>query len=876
MIQQVKFRPTLLALVLALGCAATRSWASGSGLNVAVVVNRNDTNSVQLGNYYCEQRQVPPQNLVRINWTGGNVEWSKTQFESTLLTPLTAMLASRGLSNQVDFVVLSMGIPYRVANVGLPPIGGRNSTTSTLFYGFKPDDDLPPSLPDSCSLPASSANPYAGSELPFRSVTNGNAWLTMMITSSNLAQAKAIVDRGVASDGSFPTQKVILGNNQGDPFRNIRYTLFDDAIFSTRLRGNYSMVRDTSGQPYGLGLMLGYENGMQQFSISPNTFVPGAMADSLTSYGGMIFESPDHTLLLAFLDAGATASFGTVVEPCGYLQKFPLPQGYFYQARGFGIAESYYQSLMNPHQGLLLGEPLAAPFAQPAAGSWVNLPANAALGATTNLSLQFTSPTPDRPVQQVDLFIDGAYVRTLTNIPPRQGNIVYVTLNGAPTNYIAPAGATLQSVVSNLVLRLNTPDYTNTTKVSATAYGDRIELQSFDFATLGAQIPLLTSNAIGGASALTTGIAASGTNLLDSVACGIRMGYVITNAPLIGDYLQMIVVKTNGQTITVSVTNSVGGTNLSQFAKAFFDSVNTNPALQTLDGVAIGNINMHEDWARYGVYPTNDHSGTFDIRTRGGGWAASKVQVAVTGSPTLSIEPSGTNTLDTNQTDLQPRAHLYITAGVTNLPLTFAVNTTTLDDGFHQLTAVAYEGSHVRTQKRVSQIVRITNSPLAATFATLVGGSNTLVTTTLQFAVTPNTNTISRIELFSTGGLLAGVTNQPSATFSVAGADLDLGLHPFCALVTRNDGKQYRTATTWIRLVAVDFAEPPFTLTATAPPPVLSWPATVGRTYQVLSATNVADVFQLRATLVATNSPTVWAETNLTEAARFYRVRALP
>lgn len=862
--------------LLALCGAAGWSWAGGSGLNIAVVVNRNDTNSVQLGNYYCEQRQVPPQNLLRINWTGGNVEWSKTQFESTLLTPLTAMLASRGLSNQVDHVVLSMGIPYRVFNGGAATLSGTNSTTSALFYGFKPDYDSPSQNPASCNLPSATANPYAGSEMPFRSITNGNAWLAMMITSSNLAQAKAIVDRGGASDSSFPTQKVILGNNQGDPFRNIRYVTFDDTIFMTRLRGNYSVVRDTSGQPYGLGLMLGYENGMWQFSISPNTFVPGAMADSLTSYGGKIFEFTDHTTLLAFLNAGATASFGTIVEPCGYLQKFPLPQGYFYQARGFGIAECYYQSLMNPYQGLLVGEPLAAPFAQPAGGSWVNLPANALLAGTTNLSLQFVAATPDRPVQQVDLFIDGVYNQPLTNIPPRQDNIVYVTLNGTPTNYTVPTGATLQSVVSNLVLRLNTPDFTNTTQVSAFAYGDRIELQSFDFATLGAQIPLLTSNAIGSATALTTGITASGTNLLDSVACGIRMDYLITNTPLLGDYLQLIVVKTNGQVITVSVTNSISSTNLSQFAKAFFNSVNTNPALQSLDGVAIGNINMHEDWAIYGVYPTNDHSGTFDIRARGGGWAASKVQVAVTGSPTFSIEPSGTNTLDTNQNDLQPRAHLYVTAGVTNLPLTFALNTTTLADGFHELTAVAYEGSHVRTQTRVSQTVRVTNSPLAATFATLVGGSNTLVTTTLQFSVVSNTNTISRIELFSTGGFLAGVTNQSSTNFSIAGTNLDVGLHPFCALVTHNNGKQYRTETTWIRLVPASCAEPAFKLTATALPPVLSWPATVGRTYQVLSATNVAEVFQLRASLVATNSPTVWAETNFAESARFYRVRALP
>src|SRR5258707_8017499 len=70
-------------------------WAGGSGLNVIVVVNQNSTNSVQLGNYYCEQRNVPPQNLLRISWAGGNVEWTNTDYNTYLLNPLQVMLSTR-------------------------------------------------------------------------------------------------------------------------------------------------------------------------------------------------------------------------------------------------------------------------------------------------------------------------------------------------------------------------------------------------------------------------------------------------------------------------------------------------------------------------------------------------------------------------------------------------------------------------------------------------------------------------------------------------------------------------------------------------------------------------------------------------------------
>ena len=65
-------------------------WAGGSGFNVAVVLNSNSTNSLQLANAYCEARGVPPQNVVRLNhpWSGGSNTCSLAEFQDYLLTPL--------------------------------------------------------------------------------------------------------------------------------------------------------------------------------------------------------------------------------------------------------------------------------------------------------------------------------------------------------------------------------------------------------------------------------------------------------------------------------------------------------------------------------------------------------------------------------------------------------------------------------------------------------------------------------------------------------------------------------------------------------------------------------------------------------------------
>ena len=117
-------------------CSAAKLLAGGSGINVVVVVNQNSSNSVQLGNYYCEQRQVPPQNYLRINWSGGNINWPGRIIPTVLLNPLLAVLATNQLTNQIDYVVLSMDIPYRVNG---DQSGYNGNSTTSLIYGFKSD-----------------------------------------------------------------------------------------------------------------------------------------------------------------------------------------------------------------------------------------------------------------------------------------------------------------------------------------------------------------------------------------------------------------------------------------------------------------------------------------------------------------------------------------------------------------------------------------------------------------------------------------------------------------------------------------------------------------------------------------------------------------
>ena len=296
-----------------------------------------------------------------------------------------------------------------------------------------------------------------------------------MITADSLAQAKQLVDQGVASDGTFPAQPVILAKSS-DPVRNIRYTAFDNAIFNAKVRGVSSIRAHQFRFALGPAPISWVMRPVWPISAVPaGAFVPGAIADSLTSYGGVIFGPNGQTSLLALIYAGAAGSYGTVAEPGTDAQKFPDPQVYFYQSRGFSLAECYYQSLNVPYLGLIVAEPLSAPFAQPGAGRWLST--NTTLSGMAPLSLRFSAPDA-LTLQQVDLFVDGKYFQTLTNVTARAGNALNVALNGYPVTYVVPTNASLGSVARGLAEALNAPAVTNATKVVAYAHGDRIELQS--------------------------------------------------------------------------------------------------------------------------------------------------------------------------------------------------------------------------------------------------------------------------------------------------------------------------------------------------------------------------------------------------------------
>ncbi|TDP64046.1 uncharacterized protein (TIGR03790 family) [Roseateles toxinivorans] len=312
--------------------------------DLGLVINTADPYSVAVGEYYIDKRGIPPEQVLRLELPVKPV-LSATEFE------LLAAQVREHMGPQVQALAMAWNQPWAVE---------CNSITSALTLGFQPDackQTCSPNRPSGYFNGASS-RPYT--ELGLRP--------SMLLATRSVESAKALIDRGVASDGQLgrrggPPAKAVFISTQ-DRARNVRSVLFPpEGLISAR--GIEVDLRQAS-ETTQLRRVILMQTGVSRVDVLDNLqWLPGALADHLTSYGGQLLGSHGQMSVLDWLESGATASFGTVSEPCNHLQKFPHPQVLLlHYLQGETALEAYWKSVAWPAQGVFVGEPLAAPFAR--------------------------------------------------------------------------------------------------------------------------------------------------------------------------------------------------------------------------------------------------------------------------------------------------------------------------------------------------------------------------------------------------------------------------------------------------------------------------------------------------------------------------------
>ncbi len=304
--------------------------------DLAIVVNIADPLSVQIGEYYRKRRRIPKQNWIEV----------ALPTHQTELSPIDFRKLQRQLQRQthpsIQAYALTWAAPYRV---------GCMSITAAFAFGF--DEKY---CAQGCEVTAPSPYFNQDSSEPYRDF---RVRPTMAIAATTFPKAKALIDRGIRSDYDRPKGTAYLLSTS-DGARNVRAR---DFWLAFQAAGDFAVEQISADQLRDRRDVMFYFTGLTQVEkLRSNRFLPGAVADHLTSFGGMLTDSSQMSSL-RWLEAGATGSYGTVVEPCNFPQKYPHPAVLIHHyRRGDTLIEAYWKSVLWPGQGIFIGEPLAKPF----------------------------------------------------------------------------------------------------------------------------------------------------------------------------------------------------------------------------------------------------------------------------------------------------------------------------------------------------------------------------------------------------------------------------------------------------------------------------------------------------------------------------------
>jgi uncharacterized protein (TIGR03790 family) len=339
--------------------------------DIAVVVNDADPASVEIGRYYAKKRGIAADRVVHVRFAANQGVMSFGDFQR-----VQAVLDAK-VGADVQAYALAWTLPYRVECM---------SVTAAFAFGFDPGSYCPGG--DGCQ--ATKASPYynSRSNAPF---TDHRMRPAMLLAGDNVESAKRLIDRGLRADESWPDGKAYLINTS-DRGRNVRAEGYDR--IRTVLGASYPIEQVDADALEGKSDVMFEFTGIAFVpSIASSSFLDGAIADHLTSYGGVL-TGFGQTSALEWLTAGATGSYGTATEPCSFRAKFPDPGVVIaHYLSGESLVEAYWKSVLMPGQGVFIGDPLARPFGgvrvQHGAGGTVVrtralLPGNYAVEAATS------------------------------------------------------------------------------------------------------------------------------------------------------------------------------------------------------------------------------------------------------------------------------------------------------------------------------------------------------------------------------------------------------------------------------------------------------------------------------------------------------------
>lgn len=384
-------RWVLQALALLLLLSSHIAQGGNGPHNWLVVYDPGDPDSVAIARYYQEARGFPDSSMVAYsfprlnaqairNWMTPDQGWELIQF-------LRNTIQERGLESQIHGITLT-GSTSNAVRTNSPSSTSSISTALMMAPGMETQSDW--------ETRTASWNqgwlPYGGgepSEMRSDRLFEGEAyWLATHLGYTGWQGLRAdevfaMIDRSVEADGSFPVGTIYwpLNSDIRSTMRQGHPPLVADEWEELGIKahvygrtfspGEFLVPEDKTGAPDSLPVeervVRGAIVGAEVFELRsrPSLYVKGALAEHVTSFGGVMGTTLDltQTTMAEWIRAGASGTSGTVTEPFATTTKFPNARLHSHYARGATMAEAFFFSLQRPWQTLFMGDGLTQPYA---------------------------------------------------------------------------------------------------------------------------------------------------------------------------------------------------------------------------------------------------------------------------------------------------------------------------------------------------------------------------------------------------------------------------------------------------------------------------------------------------------------------------------
>lgn len=329
---------------------------------VLVIVNDNSAASRAVGAYYARRRHIPAAYICHVR-CAEQEDIPEDDFTLSILAPVADALARAPLSQTVDYLVVTKGIPLRIQST---------APTSNPLYSPNGDSvDGRLMTQNIAQLTSPSLNPYFNAQVPFTH-RKFPLYLTTRLDGYTVQDAEALVDRALAArpaPGTFLLDGAPTRSGGNDPTHlNEGLTTAAAQLRARHLRVMLDQSLSFVGSIPNLMGYWSWGSNDPQFNLEAykgDKWRPGAIAETAvsTSARTMLPTQGGQSLIADLVQTGVTGVKGYVAEP--YTLAMARPDIMFERyTRGWTLADSFYAASQVMHwKDVVLGDPLCAPYA---------------------------------------------------------------------------------------------------------------------------------------------------------------------------------------------------------------------------------------------------------------------------------------------------------------------------------------------------------------------------------------------------------------------------------------------------------------------------------------------------------------------------------